>query len=119
MSPRFHRFRLLLDEGLYPRKSLPRINSRHNIKHIKHDLKRGGVRDKEIYEIAIKQRRIIVTYNIRDFKKLARLNKNAGVIGVGQNFTPEQLDIKLNSLLSRSSEKAFYGKYTPLNKNKY
>ncbi len=105
-----------MDEGLYPRKSLPRVNSRHNVKHIKHDLNNAGIKDKEVYEIAVRQKRIIITRNTRDFKKLAKLNKNAGVIGVGQRLTPDQLDTKLNSLLSRSSEKSLYGRYTPLGK---
>lgn len=83
-----------------------------------HDLRRGGIEDKQVYEIAVKQNRIIVTYNVRDFKKLAKLNKNAGVIGVSQGLNPEQLDSKLNSLLSKSTEKSFYGKYTSLSKNK-
>lgn len=118
MSPRFYRYNLLLDEGLYPRKSLSRVNSRHNVKHIKHDLNSAGIKDKEVYKIAIEQKRIIVTYNTRHFKKLATLNENTGVIGVGQGITPEQLDVKLNSLLSRSLKKSFYGKYTPLSKAK-
>ena len=117
MPPRFYKHKLLLDEGLYSKKSLKRINSRYNIKHIKHDLNKGGVTDKEIYEIACTQKRIIITYNIEDFRKLAIQNKDTGVIGVTQGFTPEQLDTKLNSLLSRSSENSFYGKYTPLSHN--
>ncbi len=72
MPPKFYRHKLLLDEGLYPRKSLKRINGRHNIKHIKHDLNKGGIKDKEIYRIARKQKRIIITYNIEDFRKLAQ-----------------------------------------------
>lgn len=82
MPPRFYKHKLLLDEGIYPRKLLHRTNSRFNIKHIKHDLKRG----------------------------------DTGVIGITQKLTPEQLDTKLNALLSKSSEKSFYGKYTPLEK---
>lgn len=117
MPPKFHKHKLLLDEGLYPRKSLKRINSRHNIKHIKHDLHKGGITDKEIYQIACKLKRVIITYNIEDFRKLARQNKNTGVIGVTQKLTPEQLDAKLNSLLSKSSEKSLYGRYTPLSHN--
>ena len=117
MPPRFYKHKLLLDEGLNSKKSLKRINSRYNIKHIKHDLNKGGVTDKEIYEIACTQKRIIITYNIEDFRKLAIQNKDTGVIGVTQGFTPEQLDTKLNSLLSRSSENSFYGKYTPLSHN--
>lgn len=116
MSPKFYRHRLILDEGLYPRKSLPRINSRYDIKHIKHDLKGGGLEDEEVYEIAIGQKRIIVTYNTKHFKKLAKKSLDSGVIGVTQGLTPEKLDIKLNSLLSKSSEKSLYGKYTSLSK---
>ncbi len=58
-----------------------------------------------------------MTYNIGDFKKLARQSKDAGVIGVTQNLAPDQLDTKLNSLLSKSAKKSLYGKYTPLSYN--
>lgn len=117
MSPRFYKHRLLLDEGIYPRKSLRRINNRYDIKHIKHDLNKGGIKDKEVYAIARKQKRIIITYNIDDFKQIATQSKDTGVIGISQGLTPDQLDIKLNSLFSKSSEKSFDGKYTPLNQN--
>ena len=117
MPLKFYKHKLLLDEGLYPRKSLKRINSRYNIKHIKHDLNKGGISDRNVYEIARKQKRIIVTYNIDDFRKLAKKSRETGAIGVTQKLTPEQLDIKLNSLLSKSSEKSFYSKYTPLSKS--
>ena len=114
MPPRFYKHKLLLDEGLFRRQSLKRINSRYSIKHINHDLHKGGITDKEVYEIAEKEKRIIITYNINDFKKLAQKSNDTGVIGVTQTFTPDQLDAKLNSLLSKSSEKSFYNKYTPL-----
>ncbi len=118
MPPRIYKHKLLFDEGLYPRKLLSRTNNRYSIRHIKHDLNKAGIKDRQIYEIAIKQKRIIVTYNVRDFRKLAKLSMHTGVIGVSQGLIPEQLDRKLASLLSKSSEKAFYGKYTPLSKNK-
>jgi len=114
MSPKLHKHKLLLDEGLYPRKYLRRVNNRYDLKHIKHDLHKGGISDKQIYDIAKEQKRLIITYNIRDFKSMANKSKNTGVIGVTQSLTPEQLDAKLNSLLSKSSEKSFYGKYTPV-----
>lgn len=111
-----HRHRLLLDEGMYPRKALSRINSHHDIKHIKHDLNKGGIKDEEVYSIAVKKKRIIITYNIGDFKKLARKSSNSGVIGISQGMLPDQLDKKLNALLSRKAPKSLYGKYTSLNK---
>ena len=117
MPLKFYKHKLLLDEGISPKKSLKRINSRYNIKHIKHDLNKGGIKDEEVYEIARKQKRIIITYNIDDFKKLAKKSKDTGIIGITQGSTPEELDKKLNSQLSKSSEKSFYGKYTPLSHN--
>lgn len=118
MSPRFHRHKLLLDEGLYPRKSLPRINNRHDVKHIKHDFHLGGIKDEEIYKMAVKQKRIIITYNTRDFKKMARYSSDSGIIGVSQGLTPDQLDTRFNAILSKNLRKTFYRKYTPLSKNK-
>ncbi len=117
MPPRFHKHKLLLDEGLSPRKSYKRTNSRYNIKHILHDLNKGGIKDREVYEIARKEKRIIITHNIEDFRSLATQSKDTGVIGVTQGLTPDQLDIKLNAMLSKGSEKSFYGKYTPLSSN--
>lgn len=113
-----YRHKILLDEGLYKRKFLPRTNSRHNLKHIKHDLNKGGIKDEELYEIAVKEQRIVVTYNIDDFKKLARKSKDSGVIGVTQGMSPEQLDKKLNALLNRSTAKSLYNKYTSLSLSK-
>lgn len=117
MPPRFYKHKLLFDEGLYTRRSVRCINNRYNIKHIKHDLRKGGVSDEEVYILAREQKRIIVTYNVGDFKKLAKQSSDTGIIEVPQGLTPDQLDIKLNSLLSKSSEKSFYGKYTPLMKS--
>lgn len=71
-----------MDEGIFPKQSLRRINNRYNLKHIKHDLNKGGIKDREVYELARKEKRIIITYNIEDFRKLASQNKDFGVIGV-------------------------------------
>lgn len=111
-----YRHKLLLDEGLYPRRILSRTNSRHDIKHIKHNLNKGGIKDEEVYIIAAKIKRIIITYNINDFRKMATRNLNTGIIGVSQNLSPDQLDKKLNAILSRKSPKSLYGKYTSLSK---
>lgn len=115
MSLKFYKHKLLLDEGIFSRKSLKRINSRYNIKHIKHDLDRGGIEDTEVYKIACDQERIIITYNIKDFKKFATKNKKTGIIGINQSVTPDYLDSKLNALLSKNPVKRFYGRFTPLN----
>lgn len=114
MPPKFYKHKLLLDEGLFPKHYLKRLNNRYNIKHIKHDLHKGGAKDQDVYSIACKERRIIVTYNINDFKILASKNKDSGVIGVSSNILADDLDKKLNALLNKKSGKSLYGKYTPL-----
>ena len=118
MPRKFYRHKLLLDEGLYPRQYLKRTNSRYDVKHIKHDLNKGGIKDEEVYAIAVKEQRIVLTYNIDDFKKLATKSKDSGVIGVTQGMSLEQLDKKLNALLSRSTAKSLYNKYTSLSLGK-
>ena len=118
MPHKFYKHKLLLDEGLYPRQYLKRTNSRYDVKHIKHDLNKGGIKDEEVHEIAVEQKRIIVTYNIDDFKKLATKSKDSGVIGVTQGMSPEQFDKKLNALLNRSTGKSLYNKYTSLSLSK-
>lgn len=117
MPIKFYKHKLLLDEGIFPRQSLKRLNNRYNIKHIKHDLGKSGIEDAEVYKIACEQERIIITYNISHFKELAVKSKKTGIIGIGQNITPDNLDVKLNSLLSKNSEKKLYGKYTPIGGN--
>ena len=118
MPQKFYKHKLLLDEGIHPRKSLKRTNHRYSLKHIKDDLHRGGIKDKEVYTVAREQKRIIITYNINDFRYLATKSKDTGVIGITQGLTPDQIDTKLNSLLSKHPESYFYGKYTPLSQNK-
>ncbi|MBI2031581.1 MAG: DUF5615 family PIN-like protein [Candidatus Levybacteria bacterium] len=114
MSRKPHKHSLLLDEGVYSKNLLPRTNSRHNLKHIKLDLNKGGVLDREVYDIACKQKRLIVTYNVNHFKKLAERSEESGVIGVSQKLASEKLDKNLNALLSRSTRNSLYGKYTSL-----
>ena len=111
MPKRFYRFNLLLDENLPPRDRFLRINNRFTLKHIVHDLKKEGLRDRDIYKIATTRKLIIVTFNYRHFREMD-LGKNTGVIGLSNNLTVEQIDIKLNALLSKSKKGDLYSKTT-------
>lgn len=110
--PRFHRHKLLFDEGLPYRTRLPRLNSRHDLKHIKGDLKRSGLSDEKVYDIAVKTQRLLVVFNIKDFKGLAIKSKKTGIIGVSQNLSIEEIDKKLIALIYKKSPKHFNGKLT-------
>ena len=114
MPHRFYKHKLLLDEGFPPRSYFPILNQRFDVKHIKDDLRKIGLPDEEIYALAVQLKRIIVTYNAKDFRHMAGKSQDTGVIGIGALMLYHHIDKKLTSLLTKSSSTALLGKYTPL-----
>jgi len=114
MPRTFYKHKLLLDENMPQRQIFPRLNEHFDVKHIRDDLHSGGFSDTQVYELAVAQQRLIVTYNVKDFKALADRSQETGVIGVSANIPLHQVDTKLTALLLRSNEKALFGQYTPL-----
>lgn len=112
--PRFYKHKILLDEGLPYKKYLPKLNARHDIKHIKEDLKKAKLPDEEVYKTAKKLKRLLVVFNIKDYKDLASKSKKSGIIGISQNLPIEQIDNKLLALLNKSKGKSLYGKFTSI-----
>ncbi|MBI2022208.1 DUF5615 family PIN-like protein [Candidatus Daviesbacteria bacterium] len=112
MVKKFHKHKLLLDENFDSRKFFPHLNSRFDIKHLSQDLKQIGLKDPDVHKYAIEQERIIITFNIKDFKPLAPLSNKTGVIGVSANMSLEDIDKKLTALLNKSSKKSLLGKLT-------
>jgi len=109
------RHRALLDEGLNKREDFPQTNNLHDIKHIEHDFHSGGMLDPVIYIYAAKQKRLIATYNITDFRKLHDpRNKSTGIISISTSLGQEDIDKKLCSLLNKSKKGDLYGKITPI-----
>lgn len=108
---RFHKYRLLLDEGFPLKTFFPRLNSTHLIAHITKDQKKSGLTDPEVFEEARKQKRILITFNYKDFKEMAGKSKETGVIGISSNLSLEQIDKKLNALLAKSKPGKLYGKF--------
>ncbi len=114
MTHRFYKHKLLLDEGFPPRWYFPHLNQRFDIKHIKNDLRKIGLSDEQVYGVAADLKRLIVTYNVKDFKRLAQNSKNTGVIGVSSLMPYYRIDNKLTALLTKSSQNALYEKFTAL-----
>lgn len=112
MVRRFHKHKLLLDEGFPIRSYFPLLNSRFDVKHITQDFKQVSLSDRQIHEFAADHERIVITLNIKDFKPLSPTNKNTGVIGVSANLPYEQVDKKLTALLNKSTKKQLLGKLT-------
>ncbi len=72
----------------------------------------GRLPDPQVYALAVKLQRLIVTFNARDFKELAARSLDTGIIGVSANLPSYHIDTKLTALLVRSSARALYGKLT-------
>ncbi len=114
MVHKFFKHKLLLDEGFPPRLYFPRLNQRFDVKHMKDDFKKIGLPDTEVYAFARESKRLIVTYNAKDFRRLAHNSKETGVIGVPALMPYYHIDNKLTSLLINSNAHALKGKYTAL-----
>jgi hypothetical protein len=114
MKHRFYKHKLLLDEGFPPRSYFPIVNQRFDVKHVKDDLRKIGLPDEEVYILALKLKRLIVTYNAKDFRRMAKESQDTGVIGVGALTPYHHIDNKLTALLTKSSQTALQGKYTSL-----
>ena len=99
MTIRTHtRHKLLLDEGLPRKEAYPQANNFHNLKHIVHDIGRGGAKDKDVYVIANKEKRLVVVFNTKDFRPLIS-PESVSVISLSTNLTDKRVDLKLCKML--------------------
>ncbi len=114
MSPKFHKFKLLLDENMPGRRAFASLNHLFDVKHIALDLKKSGIRDEVVYQEAVNMQRLIVTFNGDDFKHFVPKSTETGIIAVSDNLSTSQIDSKLVALLVRSSPKALFGKFTAI-----
>lgn len=112
MQKRFHKHKLLLDENMPHRLAFPHLNEVFDVKHLRDDLKSGGLSDPQVHALAATVQRLIVTYNAKDFKDLATRNKDTGVLALSPNLSLHQIDTKLTALLIRSTPKDLRGKCT-------
>src|SRR2546421_696277 len=103
MVKKFYKHKLLLDENMPLREDFPRLNERFDVKHIQDDLKQEGLSDPQVYALAAREHRLIVTFNRKHFQKLASKSIATGVIGVSPHLNFQQIDTKLTALLLRST----------------
>ena len=111
MPHKFHKYKLLLDEGFPPRPNFPRLNSRFDVRHVSVDLNHSGLKDRDVYLLAVKLKRIVVTFNDKDFKDYASSDTGSGVIGISANLSSEQIDKKLTALLVGTKKSKILGKF--------
>ena len=102
--------KLLFDEGLPRRQSFPHLIRYSDVKHIEHDYGRGGLPDLKVYALANDRERILVTFNVKDFRPLVT-PATMSVIGVSMHLTEEHMDTKLTSLMRGLKPSQFSGRY--------
>lgn len=113
MSKSFFKHKILFDENMPNRSYFPLLNHHFDVKHIKQDLNKEGLSDPEVYELATKQNRIIITFNWPDFLKLVGRKHDLGIVGVGGNDW-QRMDTKLTSLMMKHKPVYFKGKLKTL-----
>jgi Domain of unknown function (DUF5615) len=113
MPKRFYKHKILLDEHLLDRRLYPLLNAHFDVKHIRDDLHLDGLPDPQVYELALKQGRILLTTNVKDFRPLLR-DDCPGIIGIPDAWLPNRIDSKLTALLMHHSPTYFRGRYRPL-----
>jgi predicted nuclease of predicted toxin-antitoxin system len=113
MPKPFYKHKTLLDEQLYHRRMYPLLNEHFDVKHIRDDLHLGGLPDPAVYELALKQGRIILTKNAKDFRPLLR-EDSPGIISIPETWATSRVDSKLTALLMRHGPNYFRGHYHPL-----
>src|SRR5579862_3855408 len=114
MVHKLHKHKLLLDENMPNRIKLPRLNGIFDLEHIRDDLKKAGIKDSEVYELAKKTKRVLITFNGDDFKKLVQKSDSSGVISVPATMPEDQIDKKLTSLFIKSTANSFKGEFISL-----
>lgn len=113
MAKRFYKHKTLLDEHLLHRRLYPLLNEHFDVKHIKDDLHLDGLPDPQVYELAVKQGRIILTTNVKDFRPLLR-DDCPGIIGIPEAWLPVRIDTKLTAILMKHGPAYFRGRYRSL-----
>lgn len=106
MSTKKHtRYQLLLDEGVHLPKSFPNLNNRHNLVHVS-QVNLKGASDEKVFEFAKEELRMVVVYNVKDFKKFIK-PESPTVLSLSVSLSDRQADLKICKVLKKlkTSEK--------------
>lgn len=110
MTTHSYKHKILLDENFIARTRLPLLNRRFDVKHISHDYQHDGWSDEQVYELAIKTKRVLVTFNVKDFVILAESSTSTGVVGVPTNMSTKTIDKKLTAFFTKGTKRSLLGK---------
>lgn len=109
--PKFKRkFRILLDAAFAKPTLFLKLSKKSNLAHIVHTYGLSPqAEDEEIYQIAIRENRFILTINYKDFKKLVKRGK-PGVIGIESQLSNNDIDKLVSKFISGKNPDDYLGK---------
>ena len=112
-SHKIRKFNFLLDTAFAHPSSFKKLKNKANIKHVRHDhnLSRQ-TEDKDIYVIATKENRIIITQD-DGFRKQAK-KKGAGIFIIPSYLTNDEIDLMLVEYIAGKNPDDFLGKTTKI-----
>ena len=109
-SPKRKKFRFLLDSAFATSSTFPKLSKKSNLAHVVFDYHRSyQAEDKDIYELAIRENRFVITINFKDFRKLVKKDK-PGIIGIESQLTNEEIDKKITLFIHDKDPKDYTGK---------
>lgn len=104
------KFRLLLDAAFAAPPVFLHLSKKANLAHVVHDFRLSRqASDEEIYELASREDRFVVTVNLKDFKKLVRKGKS-GVIAIPPYLSNHDIDERLSDFIERKDPEELRGK---------
>lgn len=111
-SKHHRKFRILLDSAFARKEKFSRLSKKANLLHPVVDLGMSPqTEDEELLNIAVREKRFVLTVNFEDFKRLLK-NSKTGVFGIESELSNEEMDELVSDFLSGKNPEDFYGKAT-------
>lgn len=108
------KFRILLDSAFAKIELFPNLKKKSNLAHAVHNLGLSSqAEDEEIYQKATSEKRIVLTINFKDFKKLVKVGKS-GIFGIESQMTNQEIDKRVCGFISGKDPEDFIGKATKI-----
>ncbi len=72
------------------------------------------IEDQDIYNVAAKEERFVITINFKDFRKFVKKGK-PGIIALPANLSNDDIDLVLTDFISKNNPQNCYGKAIKIN----
>jgi len=104
------KFKILLDSSFGFPRDFPKLSAKCNVAHPISTFRLSPqISDEDLYQLAIREDRFMLTINLKDFKKLVK-PKRPGIICIESQLTSKQIDDSVAEFLSRKNPTDYFGK---------